>query len=368
MYPAVTYHQPQTQEHLPQIYPERIAELTMSFLNDRDVKDSSKGLYQRVIRQYFEWVERKGYDLSEITRAEIIEYKKDLLADGKSPHTVGSYLTSVRTFYEWAEAHKLYPNVARGVKTPKKEDKFKRQALIDDQPQKVLDFYTDKRDNAIITLMLMVGLRTIEVVRANVEDVQMKGGQRVLLVHGKGRDSKSEFNIIEPGVWAVIKEYLDTRPNAKPHEPLFVSRSNNSRGKRLTTMTISQLAKKALKGTGLDDRSYTAHSLRHTVGTTIFENGGSMEQVQFTLRHANMNTSQTYAKHAKERWRLKNSGEALMASLYKPQAVNGATADDPHTTPRKVQALVNDFKTLSEEERELFINAINETVCTHTPN
>lgn len=87
-------------------------------------------------------------------------------------------------------------------------------------------------------------------------------------------------------------------------------------GERLTTRSISYIAKEGLKGIGLDERSYTAHSLRHTTAVNILRAGGSMEQVQDTLRHSNINTSQIYTATIKEERRLENSGEALIDNLF----------------------------------------------------
>ena len=70
-------------------------------------------------------------------------------------------------------------------------------------------------------------------------------------------------------------------------EPLFTSRSNNSKGKKLTTRSISYIVKQGLKSIGLHDNCYTAHSLRHTTAVSILRAGGSLEKVQFTLRHIN---------------------------------------------------------------------------------
>ncbi len=39
--------------------------------------------------------------------------------------TVGSYITSVRRFYEWTEANKFYPSVAKGIKATKRKQQFK---------------------------------------------------------------------------------------------------------------------------------------------------------------------------------------------------------------------------------------------------
>ncbi len=300
------------------VNPQRIEELVDRFIASQDVKESSKLLYRRTLKQYFNWVEDKGYLLSEIARPQLLEYKQDLLSSDKSSLTVGSYITSVRRFYEWTEANKFYPNVAKGIKTPKRKQQFKKQPLLPAQATALLSYYKDKalRDYAIVNLLLRTGLRTIEVIRANVEDITFKGSQRVLLVHGKGRDEKDNFVLLTDKSYQPIAEYLATRGNVNSSEPLFTSTSNNSKGERLSTRTISFIAKEGLKAIGLDERSFTAHSLRHTTAVNILRAGGSLETAQFTLRHTNPATTQIYTATLNEERRLQNSGEALIDTLY----------------------------------------------------
>jgi integrase/recombinase XerC/integrase/recombinase XerD len=295
-----------------------IETLVDAFINSQDVKLSSKNLYRRTLKQYFNWVNTTNYLLSEIARPQLLEYKDYLLSSGMSSLTVGSYITSVRKFYEWTEANKYYPNVAKGIKTPKRKQQFKKQPLLPAQATALLNFYQDKalRDYAIIGLLLRTGLRTIEVIRATVEDITFKGGQRVLLVQGKGRDEKDNFVLLTDKTYQPIAEYLATRGNISSSEPLFTSTSNNSKGDRLTTRTISYIAKEGLKAIGLDESSYTAHSLRHTTAVNILRAGGSLETAQFTLRHSNPATTQIYTATLNEERRLQNSGEALIDSLY----------------------------------------------------
>ena len=299
------------------VSPQRIEELVDSFINSQDVKLSSKLLYRRTLKQYFNWVDKKGYLLSEIARPQLLEYKDELLLSGMSSLTVGSYITSVRRFYEWTEANKFYPNVAKGIKTPKRKQQFKKQPLLPAQATALLNYYQDKalRDYAIVSLLLRTGLRTIEVIRASVEDITFKGSQRVLLIHGKGRDEKDNFVILTDKTYQPIAEYLSTR-TATGSAPLFTSTSNNSKGERLTTRSISYIAKEGLKAIGLDERSFTAHSLRHTTAVNILRAGGSLETAQFTLRHSNPATTQIYTATLNEERRLQNSGEALIDSLY----------------------------------------------------
>jgi len=298
--------------------PQRIADLVDSFIAAQDVKMSSKGLYRRTLQQYLIWIERQGYSLSEVARAQILEYKEYLLGSGMSSLTVGSYITSVRRFYEWAEANKYYPNVAKGIKTPKRRQQFKKQPLLPAQAKALLSYYQDRalRDYAIISLLLRTGLRTIEAIRANVEDITYKGSQRVLLVHGKGRDEKDNFVVLTDKAYQPIAQYLATRGKVAGSEPLFTSTSNNSKGERLSTRTISQIAKDGLRAIGLDERAFTAHSLRHTTAVNILRAGGSLEAAQFTLRHSNPATTQIYTATLNEERRLQNSGEALIDGMY----------------------------------------------------
>ena len=137
---------------------EIMSELIGRFIAAQDVKPSSRALYRRTIAQYLNWTVDRGLNLKDVTRAEIIEYKDDLLARGMSSLSVGSYLTVVRKFYEWTEASKLYPNVAKGIKTPKRKQAFKKLPLTPEQTTKLLTYFQDRqseglRDFAIINLL-----------------------------------------------------------------------------------------------------------------------------------------------------------------------------------------------------------------------
>lgn len=308
----------QTAQEVTTVTPQRIEELVDRFIEAQDVKLNSKLLYRRTLKQYFNWVTKKSYLLSEIARPQLLEYKEELLSSEMSSLTVGSYITSVRRFYEWTEANKYYPNIAKGIKTPKRKQQFKKQPLLPAQATALLSYYQDRalRDYAIITLLLRTGLRTIEVVRANVEDITYKGSQRVLLIQGKGRDEKDNFVLLTDKAYKPIAEYLATRGKVNSSEPLFISTSNNGKGERLTTRTISYIAKEGLKAIGLDERSFTAHSLRHTAATTILRATGDLEQTRLFCRHTNPATTLIYTETLKEERRLTNAGEVVIDSLY----------------------------------------------------
>lgn len=297
---------------------QRLEELLNSFIEAQDIKPNSKQLYRRTLKQYFNWIDRKNYRLSDVARPQIIEYKEELLNSGKSSLTTGSYITAVKLFYEWTEANKYYPNIAKGVGSPKRKQQFRKQPLLPSQATELLNYYQTRalRDYAIVNLLLRTGLRTIELIRANVEDIVFKGSQRVLLIQGKGRDERDNFVVLTDKTYKPIEEYLRTREATIGSSPLFISSSNNNKGEGLTTRTISYIAKEGLKAIGLNDKSFTAHSLRHSTAVNILRAGGSLETAQFTLRHSNPATTQIYTATLNEERRLQNSGEALIDSLY----------------------------------------------------
>lgn len=291
-----------------------------AFANSQDVKTTSRALYRRTLSTFFQWVAATGRTVATLTVADLIVYKEELLNGGKSSLTVASYVNSLRRFYEWTEATKLYPNIAKGVHAPKRQQAFRKQPLTVAQVGELLLHERgtqSARDYAIVNLMVRTGLRCIEVVRANVGDITYKGGQRVLLVQGKGRDEKDNFVILTDAAYNPIRDYLNTRKGIDANAPLFASESHNNEGGRLTTRAVSSIAKQGLKSVGLDNKVFTAHSLRHTAAVNILRAGGSLETAQYTLRHSNPATTQIYTATLREEQRLNNGGENLLDGLYK---------------------------------------------------
>lgn len=289
------------------------------FVSSQDVKESSRKLYTRTLKLFFEWVEDKGKQIKNLTRTDILEYKDELFAKGLSSLSVASYLTSLRKFYEWAESERLSPNIAKGVKTPRRVQAFKKQHLTEEKSAELLHHFESLslRDYAIVNLILRTGLRTVEVVRADVGDITFKGNRRILRVWGKGRDAKDDFVVLTEKAYEPIKAYLDhSRKNAKANEPLFSSDSHRNTGERLTTRTISGLCKGGLKAIGLDGREFTAHSLRHTTAVTILKAGGSLTDAQGVLRHSSPTTTQIYTESIKEELRLKDAPEMLIDNAF----------------------------------------------------
>lgn len=277
-----------------------------------DVKAKSADTYKKATKQFMRYLAENG--INEPTRETVINWREYLRAEHK-PTTIQLYLTAVKLFFTWLEQEGLYKNIANKVKGVKIQKGHKKDSLTSNQSKEVLsDIDTTtakgKRDFAIVALLLTTGLRTIEIVRADVADLRTVGDSTVLFIQGKGRDEKSEYVKVAPQVEKALREYLKTRDSLNDNEPLFTSTSNENKGGRLTTRTISKIAKTSLVNAGLNSDRLTAHSFRHTAGTLALMNGAELTQVQQLLRHTNINTTMIYL-HTIDR--AKNNSEAIVA-------------------------------------------------------
>ena len=292
-----------------------IIEAVEAFLSECDIRANSKNVYRRGLLNFFRWVKQTERVISELTRADILAFKETLLQT-HSNLTIAGYMVALRRFYEWTEGCKLYPNIARGIKSPKRKNAYLKEHLRENQIHELLNYFEgNTRDYAIVNLLLRTGLRCIEVTRLNIEDICYKGGQRILRVWGKGRDERDNFVVLTDKAYAPIKAYLETRGSTTLKEPLFVSTSNRNQNGRLTTRTISKICKEGFRAIGIDAHEYTAHSLRHTTAVMLLKNG-SLADVQSVLRHASPVTSQIYTKSVEVELRLANPSEMKLDGIF----------------------------------------------------
>lgn len=244
-------------------------------------------------------------------------------------NTIAQYLRIVCQFFRWTAANNLYPDIAANIHAPKlKNDTHRKEALTVKEVQAIETSITEraqereqaaqeaqkdtagriqrsgeqgKRLYAMYLLAVNAGLRTIEISRANVKDLETKGGQSWLYIWGKGHSEPDQKKPIAPEVAAAIKEYMQSRTDRPTGaSPLFVSTGNRSGGKRIAATTISKMLKQAMQQAGFDSPRITAHSLRHTAGTAVMEMTGNIYTAQTYMRHSNPATTEIYLHNETE--------------------------------------------------------------------
>ena len=111
---------------------------------------------------------------------------------------------------------------------------------------------------------------------------------------GKGRTDKKDFVKLSAQTEKAISDYLNARGKVECDAPLFVSESKRNHGQRLTTRTVSMVAKKSMIHAGFNSSRLTAHSLRHSAVTIALQAGMSLPDVQQFARHSSINVTMIY--------------------------------------------------------------------------
>jgi integrase/recombinase XerD len=247
------------------------------------------------------------------------------------PATVAQYLRALCQFFKWTSAEGLYPDISQNVHAPKvSHDTHRKEALtaeavlaIEDsiaskaqeRHQAAAEAVKDKtgklqrtteqglRERAMYLLAVNAGLRTIEISRACVKDLEVMNGTAFLYIWGKGHSEADQKKPLAPEVYEAIKAYLSSRADHPTgSSPLFASTGNRSGGQRIAPTTISTMLKRSMQAAGYDSPRLTAHSLRHTAGTNVMRiSGGNLYATQKYMRHSNPATTEIYLHTDTER-------------------------------------------------------------------
>lgn len=284
------------------------------FKNNLDAKPKTKETYIKGVKAFIKWCDENN--VTEVTHAILIQFKEDLMANNKSASTISMYMTALKKLYKYLET-KGFKNIASDLKGAKQKRNYSKDPLTLDQAKDLLnsiDRTTNegKRNYALIHLLITTGLRTIEIERANVEDIRNIGNNSVLYIMGKGRDSKDEYVKLTYETLKAINDYLLTRKIKDNKEPLFTSLSDRTNGQRLKTRSIRDIVKKAFRNIGLNSDKITTHSLRHTAITLSLLGGTPLQEVQQMARHSNINTTMIYAHNLK---RIESNAENNIQKL-----------------------------------------------------
>ncbi len=278
------------------------AELFSRWTSFIDASPKTVDTYSKNIKRFFVYLAENG--ITQPQREDIVAYR-DYLKEDHKPTTVQGYLAAVKLFFQWTEQERLYPNVAQRVKGAKLDTEHKKDYLTTKQVNRLLgavdrDSLKGLRDYAILSLMVTTGLREVSVVNANIGDIRTAGDAVALFYKGKGHEEKATYVKLAEPVEEAIRAYLKARGETDPEAPLFSSIANRNSGERMTTRSVSRIAKTRLVDVGLESDRLTGHSLRHTAATLNLLNGGTVEETQQLLDHANINTTLIYS-HALER-------------------------------------------------------------------
>src|SRR6266508_4644362 len=150
-----------------------------------------------------------------------------------------------------------------------------------------------RRDFAILTLLLRLGLRRGEVARLELGDIDWRAGE--IAIRGKG--SRQERLPLPADVGEAVAGYLRRgRPASAQGRCVFVR--VKAPHLPLTPGGVTQVVVSAGKRAGLGE--IAAHRLRHTAATEMLRAGATLPEVCQVLRHRSLLTTAIYAKVDRE--------------------------------------------------------------------
>ena len=151
---------------------------------------------------------------------------------------------------------------------------------------------TGKRDYAILLLLARLGLRSGEVARLTLEDVDWEAG--CVTVHGKA--GRVDQLPLPADVGTAIVAYLKSRkPPASATRRLFLYAKAPFTGFK-NQKAIGTVVGRALSKAGIAPARNSAHQFRHALASELLRQGRSLAEIGEVLRHRNPETTAIYAK------------------------------------------------------------------------
>jgi site-specific recombinase XerD len=239
-------------------------------------------------------------------RKDLIDYTSFLSEQELSTGTKNQYLRIARSFYSYIyrKNQKFFDeDITLNIKLFQEDKHHKKEAFSEEEIEKIIEGIDTtttkgKRDKALILLLVTTGMRINEARLIDLKDIETIQGKKRVYIQRKRHTSKDTFVIIPEEIEPFLNEYLETRPNRKPDEPLFTGTGNRNKG-RISETSYSRLLKTIFREQGFDSNKLTPHSIRHTTARAILHKGGDIEEVKIQLGHESIATSGIYTEEDK---------------------------------------------------------------------
>jgi integrase/recombinase XerC/integrase/recombinase XerD len=270
-----------------------------------DARPDTIRTYLSHLNHWFCWCRTNLLDPGQPNAAGIKGFRQELVQKGAAHATISLKLTTIRRFYEGAVARGLLEqNPAIKIKAPRDrsatgevikclsagEAELLFRAIPHDNKLKSL------RDRAMTALMMLEGLRRVEIHRANINDLEETASGIRMLVRGKGKDG---YIYPRDDTMDCINAYLDARSTQlsdKDGTAMFVSLSKGDKEMcRITRTGLSKWMDELLLKAGIAKKGRACHALRHTCGALLYQATRDVKVVQETLRHVSIGMAAKYS-------------------------------------------------------------------------
>jgi Site-specific recombinase XerD len=243
--------------------------------------ESTVSTYRRIMSAFSCWLDRNGGELTELTRFDVQAYIKALELEGKSAATVDKVFACISVFARFIQ----HPEIVESIKRIKPQNKRQTapKSLEDLEVKRLkreVEKDGNKRDIAIVYMLMETGVRVSELCAINRENVIIheRSGE-VAIRNGKG--GKARTIPLSRESRYHIANYLQTRNDNEA--ALFLS----NQLQRLSVRAIQHM----LQGYGTHP-----HALRHTFARRLVASGVDLSAVAELTGHADINMTRRYSR------------------------------------------------------------------------
>lgn len=259
---------------------------------------NSRRAYKHAIDRFIAWYcsePRLGFN-----RTIVLRYRAFLESLQLSAATINLHLSAIRRLAdEAAENSLLSPELAIGIRRVKGVKRLGRRIgnwLTQDQAQCLLNAIppntlAGKRDAAVIALLLGCGLRRSEVVTLRLDQLQLRDGHWVI-VDLVGKAGWLRTVPVPDWCKALVDIWLRDSgvSEGKVFRRIWKNRKELPLG--VTADVVWTAVKRHAERIGIDHLA--PHDLRRTCARLCHGAGGELEQIQFLLGHASVQTTEQY--------------------------------------------------------------------------
>jgi site-specific recombinase XerD len=241
--------------------------------------------YFGILDKFSLWIGGRDVAFADIEPRDIRSFLGSLteLAD-KTIYNHHIALSSLWTFA--MEQGYVDQHIVRMVQTPKVPER-RVMPFTEMECRRILQASRNKRDYAIVMVLLDSGIRRSEICSLSVEDWSPGS----LKVFGKGK--KERFvPISEPTEKAIRDQLLERKikvDGINGGGALFACEISQ---RRMTSSTIGSIMRRLRKYSGI--RDIHCHRFRHTFAITFLRNGGDIYTLQKILGHSCLDTVKIY--------------------------------------------------------------------------
>jgi len=258
----------------------------------------------RILGAFRNWCLDRGiHSPTAITRKIMEQYRRHLFykkkADGKplKASTQNSYLSAVRSFFSWlAKNNMIVYNPSSELELPRRESMLPRDVLTPAEIDRVMDQPNVKiarglRDRAVLETLYSTGIRRNECINLSFEDINADKG---LLMVRQGKGGKDRLVPIGTRACTWIEKYLlEIRPQQVRNDDvkiLFLTQY----GGPFHPDVLTRVVRRYIRQAGFERGA--CHLFRHSMATSMLENGADIRYIQAILGHVSLDTTQVYTR------------------------------------------------------------------------